>query len=85
MLFAADWLHQLDWRARICGDKRAVIARRVNDVVTLAFDVIGPTEDCHHNPNRHKPENSWSYQLYRMRWWDDENLFDSVLLGVWPE
>lgn len=80
-LLCADWVSGLSWQPQVIVKNAPVIASRVGDVVTLAFDVIGPTADC----IRELPpiaENRCSYRLYRMQWWDEDAPADNVLLGV---
>ena len=79
ILMGTDWVTQLHWQMRLAD---FALASRVADVVTVAFDVIGPTTGCHHK-TRQKPENRWQYRLYHMRWWDQDDLSDQVVLGVW--
>lgn len=63
----------------------AIVSRR-GDVVTLAFDRQGETAFCTNRPNiPFTPNASWQYQLHPLRWRDDGDLSDTVLLGVWPD
>jgi hypothetical protein len=83
VLFSYCWVHDLHWQLHIAHD---VMAGRTADVVTMAFDVIGPILGCHNNKtNFRKPENLWHYRLYHMRWWDEDDLSERVVLGVWPD
>lgn len=80
VLFEAEWVLHLHWQ--LCLDRSVpVIASRHVDVVTLAFDVIGPVGECSH-PVRHKPENRWDYRLYHLRWWDQDETSTRYLVGV---
>jgi hypothetical protein len=79
VLFSHDWVAGLHWQLHIANN---VMAARTADMVTLAFDVIGPVLGCCNKTNFHKPPNVWQYRLYHIRWWDDDDLSDRVVLGV---
>lgn len=88
MLFGTDWLRQLDWRSTLLDTPNCpVIAACTGDIVTVAFDVIGPIQAngyrCAKLPRQ--PEHCWAYRLHPLRWWDEENPCDNVYLGVWPD
>jgi hypothetical protein len=79
VLLSADWVAHLHWQMHIANN---VMAARTSDVLTMAFDVIGPVLGCKNRPHGRKPENRWQYRLYHMRWWDEDDYSDRVVLGV---
>jgi hypothetical protein len=83
-LFGTDWVRSLCWQLVLTDGQYPVMACRKQDLVTIAFDRIGPVLGCTNKPNGQKPENRWQYRLYPIHWWDigDAN---NVLLGVWPD
>jgi hypothetical protein len=77
-----NWVTDLHWQLHIRND---VMAARTADIVTMAFDVIGPVPGCRNKTNFHKPENIWHYRLYHMRWWNEDDDSGRIVLGVWPD
>jgi hypothetical protein len=62
------------------------IIRRNGDFVTLAVDKIGATEHCANNPTTPLvAAGSWRYRLHQARWWDEDDIADDFLIGVWPD
>ena len=86
-LFAAEWAAQMRWQPTLYkyGAGMPVIASRKFDIVTLAFDVIGPTQRCSHTPMRLEERNKFCYKLFPFRFWDEDEVFTRALLGVWPD
>jgi hypothetical protein len=83
MLFGIDWVAKLHWQTCLVGPTPCY-ANRLHDIVTIGCDVIGPIEGCRHRFTA-RCESHWSYRLYRIRWWDQDIIFDGAYLGVWPD
>jgi hypothetical protein len=84
MFFSTSWLAQFDWRSVIVERDYPCIASRTGDILTMAFDAVGPVTGCR-NKCRDVPEHRWAYRLHPFRWWDDDNPCDTAYLGVWPD
>ena len=88
-LFSREWVARMSWYPTLyrLGAGTPVIASRHFDLVTIAFDVIGPISTCSHVPGRLEDRNRFSYRLFPMRFWDDPEgaVFDRCWLGVWPD
>jgi hypothetical protein len=81
-LLCPDWISKLGWQPQVVEKHAPVIASRVGDTVTLAYDAIGPTIRCTNRAGEELPQHRYSYQLFRMRWWDEDAPSLNVLLGV---
>lgn len=87
-LFSIDWLKQLDWRPTLytVGRIPPVIASRVGLNVTLAWDIVGPIEDCHNRPTCIEQRNKWVYALHPLIFDDKpDETHDHIYVGVWPD
>lgn len=86
-LFAADWVAELNWQPRLCfsGSDCVCIASRQDHIVTVAFDVIGPTKGCGHKPGVLGAQNKWVYEMHPLRFDDMDDIYPGVYAGVWPD
>lgn len=88
-LFGRSWVAQLGWQPclykNILGHDGHVIAARRDDIVTVAFDVIGPLHNCTHQPLKLEERNKFYYKLFPFRFDDQDDIFDRAWLGVWPD
>ena len=82
MLFGIEWVNRLLWQPALYTDWHPVIASRRGGEVALAFDVIGPTKDCKHRPTKIVASNRFVYNMFPMRWRDDEPVWHMAWLGV---
>jgi hypothetical protein len=86
-LFGADWVRDLSWQPTLYRlGAEPVIASRVEDVVTIAFDVVGPLDHCHRKPGRLLDANRWAYRMFPVIF-DDKpgEVYEHIWLGVWPD
>lgn len=71
------------------GHSWPCIVRRNASIVTISVDVVGPSPNvlqCNNNPRTpFSPAESWVYELHAVKWWDEQDVDDSLLLGVWVD
>jgi len=88
-LFGRDWVAGLGWQLVLYREtgNNYVIASRRDELVTVAFDVIGSTRHCYHIPTQLDARNKFCYRLFPCRFEDDadDRPFASCWLGVWPD
>jgi hypothetical protein len=86
-LFGVGWVRQLGWQPTLYSlGACPVIASRIEDLVTLAFDVVGPVEGCRLKPGPLQEANRWTYRM-RPIVFDDKpgEVYSSAWLGIWPD
>lgn len=60
------------------------ILSRHGDLVTMAFDRVGPIGACHRRPRTpFRPMVIQEYRLSPVQWWDEYTPTHTMLLGVW--
>lgn len=86
-LFGIDWVRRLCWQPTLYTVGNCpVIASRVGTVITLAWDCVGPLEDCDNRPTIIEERNKWVYELHPLVFDDcPDEVFDRALIGVWPD
>jgi hypothetical protein len=86
-LFSISWVRQLGWQPALYTiGSCPVIACRVEDLVTLAFDVVGPVLYCHRRPGPLVDANRWTYRMHPFIFDDrPDEVYPTCWLGVWPD
>lgn len=85
MFFVKDWALKLWWQPTVLADGSCpVVAARHHDIVTVAFDCIGPVDNCHNRPTDLPQAYRWAYTMFPVVLDDKpDEVFETCWLGVW--
>ena len=84
-LFSSDAVARLSYYPYLyTGRVWPAVVSRTGDIVHMAFDRIGEPRFCHRAPTN-PPAHRWSYRCHPVRFNDEEEICERVVLGVWAD